>query len=78
MVAPTLPKLTASQKAVVLSYTDAFIAYLQEHNPRVVDRHAGTTTWMQNTASEIMKHADFHREKLGGRQPAEVQKVRLS
>lgn len=77
MVAPTLPKLTASQRAVVLSYTEAFVAYLQEHNLNVVDRHAGTTTWMQNTASEIMKHADFDREKLGGRKPAEVQKVCL-
>ncbi|KAJ2912499.1 hypothetical protein MD484_g7919, partial [Candolleomyces efflorescens] len=74
MVAPILPHFTKSQRTIILSFIDAFIAYLHEHNPKVVDRHPGTTAWMQNTASEIMKRDEFNAEKLGGRRPADVQK----
>lgn len=76
MPAPILPNFSVIQREYILTFINPFDTYLNEHNPSVIPRHQGTTTFMKRTASAIMKHDEFLVENLNGRSPAAVESVR--
>ncbi|EAU81750.1 hypothetical protein CC1G_12131 [Coprinopsis cinerea okayama7 len=73
MAPPTLPHMTPAQREHVTPYLDRFREWLEENNPNVVDRHAGTTKWMKGSAREIMKSELFAEAMLGDRSMSETE-----